>query len=180
MGDTDYETLLAQSNEYLRAAIGPVMEEFKIGDYPRYDYHLRTREMWWSTAEEPVVRVKITPVGTFGTESGIWLWAWANPRFEGMNLGAIDDVREYGEKNGIEKLVQPEWDGEAGDGWEMTAIASKLLGSAGAYRSPHRNGFLYLVFDQPQLISEGEKERYRELARSKGEEREEPEDEDPS
>jgi len=162
MDHMEFESLVAQSNDYLRAALDRVIAEFDIGSFPRYDYHLLNREIWWRDSEgEPVVRAKILPVGTISTQSKTWLWAWANPQLENVDLGAIEEVRQFGEDRELTKLTEEMWEASEVDGWEMTAIASRLLESAGAYRSPNKNGFLYLVFEQPERIPEGEKERYR-------------------
>jgi hypothetical protein len=42
------------------------------------------------------------------------------------------------------------------DGWEMTAVAARLLEAEGAYRSPSENAFLFLLYDQLEKIPESE------------------------
>ena len=39
-------------------------------------------------------------------------------------------------------------------GWEMTAIAAKVLKAKGAYRCPWENGFVYVVYSSLRFITE--------------------------
>ena len=57
-------------------------------------------------------------------------------------------MKEYGLRRNFEKLITPKWTADQYDGWEMTAIASYLLKTKGAYRVPASNGklFSFMIF----------------------------------
>ena len=37
-------------------------------------------------------------------------------------------------------------------GWEMTAVAARLLGGKGGYRCPDDDGFLYVIYSDLRLV----------------------------
>ena len=156
----EYETFAREAIDYLKARIEHARARFGIGRLPRYDYDLDRGEIWWSEVGAPKVRARVTVVGTISTKSNTWLWSWANPHFSGVNLGDIDKVQGLGEVEGITKLTEAKWEAEEVDGWEMTAIAARLLEAQGAYRSPGENGFLFLLYDGLEPIPAAELERY--------------------
>jgi hypothetical protein len=163
-----FEKLVEQSVAYLTACNAKACRLYGIGDYPRYEYDLHRGEMWWSEGADPKVRAKVTIVGTLGSEPTIWLWSWANAHFDQLELGPIDKVRQFGEEEEIPKLVNPQWEAEEADGWEMAAVAARLLESQGAYRSPGATCQMFLLFDGLEFIPEEEKGRYLPLRRPEG------------
>ena len=59
---------------------------------------------------------------------------------------AAKKVRDFGERNGVEKLVQSFWpEASPEDGWEMAAVTTSLNKCDGAYRCPDDNGFSWVV-----------------------------------
>ncbi|MDB6079731.1 MAG: hypothetical protein JWO82_3478 [Akkermansiaceae bacterium] len=160
MDYTEYEELVAQATAYLKAANTKVNRFFGIGDCAFYQYDLRNREIWWSDPGVPKVRAQVTIVGSTSAESDTWMWSWANPHLQDVDIGPIAQVREFGADAGIAKLTDPTWPGTEDDAWEMTAIASRLLEAEGAYRSPGKNGSLFLLYDNPEFIPEEERAKY--------------------
>jgi len=161
----EYEVFAREATDYLKARIEHAKAKFGIGSFPRYEYDLFRGEIWWSEVGAPKVRGRVTVVGTISTKSNTWLWSWANPHFQDVILGDIDKVRALGEAEGITKLTEEKWEADEVDGWEMTAIAARLLEAQGAYRSPGENGFLFMLYDVLEPIPDAELERYMPLKR---------------
>ena len=131
------------------AALGATMDaakrDLRIGEFPRYDYDLRTRRFWWSEGGVPRVEATAIGVGTVSKTSGTWLWAWANPSWNDMASPEWDRLRAHGGEHEIPVLTTPEWEGDETDGWEMTAVAAAVLGWTVGYRSPGEvAGFILL------------------------------------
>lgn len=166
----EYEIFAREATDYLKARIEHAKAQFGIGSLARYEYDLYRGEIWWSEVGAPKVRGRVTVVGTISTKSNTWLWAWANPHFQDVNLGDIDQVRALGEAEGITKLTEEKWAADEVDGWEMSAIAARLLEAQGAYRSPGENGFLFMLYDGLEPIPAAERERYMPLKRGADEE----------
>ena len=128
--------------------------EFRIGSWPRWDYDLERGTLTFSQEGVPMVIASIHVVGTTSVKSGTWLWAWGNERLPAKVTEAIATVRAFGEEQNLAELTRACAPDDQYLGWEMTAIAAKLLGSKGAYRCPWSNGFLYLVFSSIRYANE--------------------------
>lgn len=165
MNYIEFEKLIEKSTEYLRACNETANRNFGIGDYARYEYDLFQNEIWWSAADGPKVRGKVTIVGSLSSKSGTWLWAWANSHFNDVEIGAIDKVRDFGDRQEITKLTEQKWEADEVDGWEMTSVSARLLESQGAYCSPSASGALFLLYDHLEFIPDDEMERYLPLKR---------------
>ncbi|MCX6952424.1 MAG: hypothetical protein NTV51_09700 [Verrucomicrobia bacterium] len=162
----EYEAFLAESTAYLKARIENAKAQFGIGEFPRFEYDLYRGEIWWSEADDPKVRARVTVVGSISTKTNTWLWSWGNPHFSDIILGDIDKVRAFGEAEAVTKLYERKWAAEEVDGWEMTAIAARLLEAQGAYRPPSQSGFLFLLYDRLEPIPAAEREKYLPLKRA--------------
>lgn len=162
----EFENLVEKSTVYLRARNDKISREYGIGGYSRYEYDLFQNEIWWSAAEGPKVRGKLTIVGSLSSKSGTWLWAWANPHFNDIEIGPIDKVRDFGDREDIQKLTESKWQADEVDGWEMTSVSARLLESQGAYRSPSASGNLFLLYDRLEFIPADEMARYLPLKRN--------------
>lgn len=158
---TDFESLINQATEYLRSANEKNNRLFGIDGYSRYEYDLFRNEIWWSDRDDPKVRAKVTIVGSISTKSDTWLWSWANPHFKDVEIGPIFAVRDFGERECIRKLIEEKWAANEVDGWEMTSVSARLLEAQGAYKSPHADGGLFLLYDGLEFIPEEEKYDYR-------------------
>lgn len=161
-----YEAFRSESTDYLKARIEHAKARFGIGDFSRYEYDLFRGEIWWGEVGAPNIRGRVTVVGSLSTKSGTWLWSWANPRFSDVPLGEIRNVREFGSKEAIAKLTDAKWNAEEVDGWEMTAIAARLLEAEGAYRSPSETGFLFLLYDRLEHIPVADIDHYMPLQKA--------------
>lgn len=153
MSAEDYSKLVDESNDYLGAVLDAAKIDFKLGSYERYDWDQEKGELVFSDQGVPKVAVKIQFVGSISTKSGTWLWSWDNPSVLENIKKHVQRVRDFGKQHGISKLTTAKWEAEEVDGWEMTAIAAKLLNAKGAYRSPKDDGFTFMVFTDIEWAS---------------------------
>lgn len=61
-------------------------------------------------------------------------------------------VREFGEKHNLLKLTESYWTATEEDGWEMSAVANRILGGKGVYRCPDEKGFFFLILTDISYI----------------------------
>ena len=146
-----FDELSKASYEYLQAKQTEAIEQFDLGAYERYDWDQEKMLLIWSDAGEPKVIADIQFVGSVSTKSNTWLWSWANSTILDQLSKDMAAVRDFGHSHGLEKLTNEKWPAEEVDGWEMTAIAAKILGVKGAYRSPGNDGFTFMVFTDIQF-----------------------------
>ena len=55
-----------------------LQSEFKLGDWPRFDYDVDTGTLIFSEEGVPKVIATIQIVGSTSFKAGNWLWAWGN------------------------------------------------------------------------------------------------------
>jgi hypothetical protein len=91
---------------------------------------------------------KIQMIGTESTHSNTWLWAWANeasaiPR---SMLRAAEELRAFGEKNGLSELTQPGFPlSQRINGHVFSMIASGVCHGDAYYRGPYEGGALFML-----------------------------------
>ena len=144
----DFDELSRESYEYLKINQAKIQQDYNLGSYERYDWDQEKMQLIWSDAGVAKVVADIQFVGSTSTKSKTWLWSWANstilkPLSKGMLI-----VKDFGLKHGLTKLTERKWSAEEVDGWEMTAIAAKILNAKGAYRSPDSSGFIFMIFTE--------------------------------
>ena len=121
-------------------------EEFQIPSWPKWEYDLDRKTLAFSKEGVSKVIASIEVVGTTSITGGTWLWGWANKNLPENATNAVAKVRTFGEVENVAELTRASSPDNEYLGWEMTAIAAKVLGAKGAYRCPGENGFLYLVY----------------------------------
>ncbi|MFF8842503.1 DUF6882 domain-containing protein [Streptomyces sp. NPDC015127] len=102
--------------------------------------------------------LRISLLGTFDTDERSWLWAWANPGFQGTPVvRAAEEVRQYGEAHGLREFTEELIHLAGHDDPRLAAenlafTAMGVLGAAG-YIGVQANpsARAYLVPDDPQV-----------------------------
>jgi hypothetical protein len=119
---------------------------FRIGNWEHWDYDLDAGTLIFSEKGVPQVAADIQVVGTTSTASQTWLWGWANDCLPTSVTTRILEVREFGQTQQVSQLTEPQLSDDEYLGWEMTAVAARIINAKGAYRCPSTRGFLYLVY----------------------------------
>lgn len=70
---------------------------------------------------------------------------WATPSLLRGGFRRVLDVRSFGEVHQLPNLTVPQWPATEVDGWEMAAVAAKVVGAQGAYRTPGDASFPFLL-----------------------------------
>ncbi|HVV72151.1 MAG TPA: hypothetical protein VHI52_11745 [Verrucomicrobiae bacterium] len=90
-------------------------------------------------------------IGTYDAQTGVWMWAWANPLIADSLKVQATNLREFGEQHGIQRLTTAEWNGQESDCWYMSALACKLSDARGAYRGPAGDTHTFMTFGEVLL-----------------------------
>jgi hypothetical protein len=146
MDAVQYNVLLKQSREYLLKQQDIITRQFGLNDYERMDYEQDTGKMIFTVKDGRKVIMSFQVVGSISDRSNTWMWSWDNPYLLENVTEGMFKVKEYGEKNGLEKLVNPRWPGNDDDGWEMTAIATWVLKAKGAFSFISDEMLVFVVF----------------------------------
>ncbi len=123
--------------------------EYRLGDWPQYNYDLNAGTLLFSKHGVPKVIARIQVAGTTSRKAGEWLWAWANPHVPAELIKAAVITRAFGQECGIGELTceSVRDDDQRALGWELTSIAVRIVDAVGAYRPPRQEGGgLYLIY----------------------------------
>jgi hypothetical protein len=122
--------------------------EFRIGDWPRYDFDLHAGTLVFSDQGVAKVIAEIQIVGSTSKRAGNWLWAWGNSHWPEEQTLDAQRVRAFGEEHGIAELMNNYVaDNDLNAlGWALTAVQARITDAVGAYRPPRdEGGALYVT-----------------------------------
>jgi hypothetical protein len=150
-GETpEFKALLEGSMEGLRLQTAAHVGAWHLGKSERWDYSQDSGELVF-TFPETVVSSPAQIIGSFDSQAGSWMWAWANSAVSEVLTRDSLRVREYGEQHRIRRLTTPTWPAGEMDGWNMAALANRLCESNGVYRGPAGTTFVFFTFGEVQL-----------------------------
>lgn len=144
----EFDRLLDEAIPFLEERQARLREEFKISSYERYDWDQDTGRLVFSHGGRPQVIADIVFVGSVSTKTNTWLWSWANSSHLEPMKSKMREVRAHGTEHRLLKLAGAHWNATELDGWQMTAIAARLLGAVGAYRTPSESGFTFMLMSR--------------------------------
>jgi hypothetical protein len=147
MTEDQFAALTQEAQEELTSLNTKCGEAFKLGTYGNWDYDSEAGTITFSTQGTPKVVAQVQVVGTTSAKSKTWLWAWANDSVPRPLVASALTVRDFGQREGVSALVEPELPDDEFIGWEMTAITAKLVGGIGGYRTPRAvGGYTFYLF----------------------------------
>jgi hypothetical protein len=147
MGDEEYRALAAESAEYLEERHDSLDAAFGLDSLAHAEWSQETGRITFAdtVGATPEVVADIQFVGSVSKKDGTWLWAWDNPSIRDERKDAARRVRAYGERYGIRRLTEAQWPAAEKDGWEMAAIAVRVLDARGVYRTEDADSFTFLL-----------------------------------
>ena len=150
-GETpEFKAFLDGSMEGLRLQNQAHQDTWGLGKAVRWDFAQTTGELIF-TFPDKTVRSPAQIIGSFNSQAGSWLWAWANLSIlDPIKRDAIK-VKEYGEQHNIKRLTTAKWQAAESDCWHMAALACRLCKSNGVYRGPAGATFVFITFGEVQL-----------------------------
>ena len=145
MTDEEFSDYAHEAVHELIEANEKYHQQFKIGEYERWFYDLEKGTLTFSHHGVAQVVAAIQAIGSLSTQTGTWLWGWANESIPKEMCKAMLAVRDFGQKHNISRLTEDYWEATEDDGWEMSAVTARLLGAKGVYRCPGESGFIFLL-----------------------------------
>ncbi len=140
-----WEPFVSDAIDELTTKQDQLQDRFDLSKHERWDYDQETGQIVFSNAGVSAVAAHFQIVGSISTVNDTWLWSWANFSLVPEIFERLVSVREFGETQRFPNLTTPKWPATEEDGWEMTAIAAKVLNADGAYRPPSKSGFLFML-----------------------------------
>lgn len=146
MTDKEYAAFKHDCVHELKRLNADCAAQFSIGVWERWDYDLENAALTFSQNDIPKIIADIQLVGTTSGSQQDWEWGWANPNMPLKSVLMTQQVKAFGEHNGIAELTKEFLPDDEYLGWGLTAITANILGAKGGYRCPGKNGFLYFVY----------------------------------
>jgi len=95
----------------------------------------------------------IQVLGTFSHSSETWLWAWANTK-SGLSESVTElaqQLKKYGEENGIDLLRNSEFDATKDDLHLIGLIASGIFNTSGYYIADYGQGTMVVTIESDKV-----------------------------
>ena len=146
MDHKEFTELIKKSREYMLEQQEIIKTKYNLDDYEKMDYEQESGEMVFTLKGNKKVIMSFHVVGSVSDQSNTWMWSWDNPYLLDNIKEEILKVKAFGEKHGIDKLIQPKWPGNEDDGWAMTAIASHILKAKGAFSFLSDEMMVFVIF----------------------------------
>lgn len=119
--------------------------QFNIDNFENWFYDSELSLLRLYNNDEDEVYFQYIPVGTFSLKSKTWMWSWFNETSIEKNKTEILKIKEFGDQNKYEKLVEGSFPGDEYDAWEFTAICFNFLNGIGTYKVNSDNLEKYMV-----------------------------------
>jgi hypothetical protein len=146
----DFDQLLRLSMDELMAKTSALQQAWHFGEETDWQLDRDSGELVL-TFPESAVCASAQIIGAYDIQSETWTWAWADPSLPDPLKADVARIREYGQQNGFERLVLPQWTGAESDCWYMAALACQLCQAEGAYRAKLGGVGVFMIFSQVQV-----------------------------
>ena len=128
-----YEEFAAQCCHELTTFQDKLRKTYDIDSYTEWFYDQYTGLLTLSKGDDQI-NFRYVEVGSLSEKSNTWMWAWNNDSILEKARVTSLKIKDFGKKEGYQKLIDGFFESDDYDAWEFTAIALKLLGGQGAYR----------------------------------------------
>jgi hypothetical protein len=150
MSQTEFDAFVQDCRAELQRKIAASVEKWKLNKFARFTFDQEKGQIEFLDGEGPDIVCEVQIIGTYSKETHTWLWAWNSP----WTLDKLKDdslkVNEFGDRHGLERLLNPKWEATEEDGWDMTAVAAHLVPAEGAYRLPNRDVMVFMLLKKIQ------------------------------
>ncbi|WP_433974574.1 DUF6882 domain-containing protein [Tunturiibacter lichenicola] len=128
-------------------------EEYKIDDWPRWDYSMEEATLTFSEEGAAKVICSMQVVGSSQGDS--WEWSWGNANFPDICRRAMQEVKTFGAEKQWHNLATLFLENDEYLGWECAAIASHVLNGVATYRCPSGSAgdYVYLVILSSRFVN---------------------------
>lgn len=137
------------------------VEQFKAkSNKTNADYALKSTDavavedslgiMTFSSGGRPVVNARFVVAGTWDSQDKVWAWPWADP--DARVAPEMLRVREFGERNLLDRIQQPSFAADKAQAYEAFAVAGSVIDAQGFY--PQRDGttFTFLLYTDIERV----------------------------
>jgi hypothetical protein len=145
MTQEEFTSFVEDCRDELRQKIALSVEKWKLNKFGRFIFDQEKGQIEFLDGEGPDLVCEVQIIGTYSKETRTWLWAWKSAWILDKLKDDSLKVNEFGDRHGLERLLDPKWEATEEDGWDMTAVAAHLAPAEGAYRLPNREVMIFML-----------------------------------
>lgn len=119
-----------------------LMKRYALGAGDRFEWDLESSQMTIGTT-----RFGIVTVGTMTGDT--FRWAWDDESIPKASKTGLEQVRAFGEANGIALLTEPAGPDGLARGHECLAVAGRLLDASAVLVDKTDAGFIFFALREP-------------------------------
>lgn len=123
-------------------------EKHNIDSFKNWFYNADFELLRLYNDDEDEIFFKYIPIGTYSLNSKTWMWSWFNNSLIEKSKLKTLKIKEFGETNNFEKLIEGTFSSDEFDGWEFLAISKRILGGIGCYKINSENLNLYFLLTE--------------------------------
>jgi hypothetical protein len=121
-----------------------------LGSESSWKFDQESGLLTWSFPQR-VVMAPAGIVGTFNETEGSWLWSWANSSISKTLKTAANLAREHGKTNDFDSLIEPRYDCDVNEAWELAALTMHLSKHQGVYKIKEGIVHVFLCFGNVRI-----------------------------
>jgi hypothetical protein len=126
-----YNTLLNDCLAELGVKNQYLSDRYGLGSHARWDVDQNTGVLTFSNKGIPEVVCDVDFLGSFSGLTNTWLWGWANTSILEPLTKEVLRVKEYGEREELNDLVERKIECTEDEAWAFAAVALWILGGNG-------------------------------------------------
>lgn len=141
-----YTEFAQQATEAFKDVQERFTARFGVGHYDNWFYDQKTQLLTFSNdGDDTEINFKYIPIGTFSHKSNTWMWSWSNTTSVEREKYVAAELKKFGQKKGYQPLTEGHFAANKSTGWELLAIAHKVLGGVGGYRVKHEHLEIFML-----------------------------------
>lgn len=150
--NVDADLYTSQAIELLQEQTAAHSSMWRLGDEDNWSADQNSGRITFWFADGTIAEADIQIVGTFNTASGTFLWSWDHPSIQEPLRAHARLARQFGERHRLLNFTERAVKCTEEKAWEFTAVAARLGGANGAYRSPVGTVIIYMTFGEIKLL----------------------------
>ncbi len=153
MNDEEFQTYIDTCFDELERKQQHLIDTFGFGSFDKFEHDFEKEELYLIKNDKILVKAKIIPIGSFNTESGTWLWGWANEAFPEGLRGKAAKLKELKAVTGFEMFGNDMAEIDEDMAWEISGMSLDLLGFEGVYRGPANKTHYFYAMEQVAIVN---------------------------
>lgn len=150
--DGGYPALLAQAREELALRTAGHDRLWGLAD-ASWRLDQSERRLVFDALDGTTASADAQIVGTYDSEQGSWLWAWAHEGVAPPLRRHAERLRALGQQHGWPRLTEPQFDCTENEAWDFAALACKVCEAEGAYRGTDHAVLIFMTFTEVRVVA---------------------------